>query len=160
MITLIEQQQLAALLFFIEVRAVIILSCWAFMVAACMIDFWSGTTTAKALGEPLMSHGFRRTVTKICDYARLLFFALMFDILGSLFDFYKLPFATIAFAVATIAIEGKSVIENSRRRKAHAADVPEVVKQIVQAATTKDGMAILERLTETLSNDNNKDKEQ
>lgn len=155
MIELIEQGNTSALAFFIEVRAVIILCCWGFMVAACMIDFWSGISTAKALGEKLMSHGFRRTVIKACDYARLLMFTFMFDVLGSLLTFYKLPFASMLCAVAIMVIEGKSVLENSRRKKAHAASVPDIVKEIVKTVNTKQGIEVLNKITEML---NEKDK--
>lgn len=146
MLEFIETRNIDALTFFIFIRICIVLVCWFFMTISCVVDFWSGTTTAKALGQALMSHGFRRTITKIGDYARLMLFALMFDILGSLLQFYVLPFATIVFTVAIMYIEGKSVVENSRRKKAHAADVPEVVKKIIQAASQKDAEALLEQL--------------
>ena len=120
-------------------------------VCSNIVDFWSGITTAKAMGEALKSHGFRRTITKIGDYVRLMLFALMFDILGSLLQFYVLPFATILCTIAVIYIEGKSVVENSRRKKAHAADIPEIVKQIVQAATTEQGIEIFNKISEQLA---------
>lgn len=87
MLEFIEARNINTLMFFIAIRVVIILVCWLFMVTSCIVDFWSGTTTAKALGQALMSHGFRRTVTKIGDYVRIMLFALMFDILGSLLSF-------------------------------------------------------------------------
>ena len=147
MLELIEAKNIDALMFFIAIRVGIILVCWFFMVVSSIVDFWSGTTTAKALGQALMSHGFRRTVTKIGDYVRLMLFALMFDILGSLLSFYIVPFATILCTIAIIYIEGKSVVENSKRKKAHAADVPDKVKKIVQAVSQKDAEIILEQLT-------------
>lgn len=151
MLELIEQKNFDGLVFYIAIRTVIVLICWIFMVVANLIDFWSGTTTAKALGESLMSHGFRRTIVKVGDYVRVMLFALMFDMLGSLLSFYVIPFATILCTVAIIWIEGKSVIENSRRKKAHAADVPEIVKQIVQCATTEKGLEIFNKLQSELS---------
>lgn len=151
MLELIEQKNFDGLAFYIAIRIVIVLICWIFMVVANLIDFWSGTTTAKALGENLMSHGFRRTIVKVGDYVRVMLFALMFDMLGSLLSFYAIPFATILCTVAIIWIEGKSVIENSRRKKAHAADVPEIVKQIVQCATTEKGLEIFNKLQPELS---------
>lgn len=151
MLELIEQKNFDGLVFYIAIRIVIVLICWIFMVVANLIDFWSGTTTAKALGESLMSHGFRRTIIKVGDYVRVMLFALMFDMLGSLLSFYVIPFATILCTVAIIWIEGKSVIENSRRKKAHAADVPEIVKQIVQCATTEKGLEIFNKLQSELS---------
>ena len=151
MLELIEAKNIDALMFFIAVRAGIILVCWFFMVVSSIVDFWSGTTTAKALGQALMSHGFRRTVTKIGDYVRLMLFALMFDILGSLLSFYIVPFATILCTVAIIYIEGKSVVENSKRKKAHAAEVPDIVRKIVQAATVEQGHEIFNEIAKIMA---------
>lgn len=161
MLELIEAKNTDALMFFIAVRVGIILVCWFFMVVSSIVDFWSGTTTAKALGQALISHGFRRTVTKIGDYVRLMLFALMFDILGSLLSFYIVPFATILCTIAVIYIEGKSVVENSKRKKAHAADVPDIVKKIVQAATVEQGHEILNEITKIITlNDKDNEKNQ
>lgn len=157
MLELIEAKNFDGLMFFIAIRVGIILICWLFMILSSIVDFWSGTTTAKALGQALMSHGFRRTITKIGDYVRLMLFALMFDILGSLLSFYIIPFATILYTVAVIYIEGKSVVENSKRKKAHAAEVPDIVKQIVQATTAKQGHEILDKISQLLTL-NEKDK--
>lgn len=161
MLELIEAKDLEALMFFITVRVVIIIICWIFSTIACIVDFWSGTLTAKILGEKLMSHGFRRTIVKIGDYARVLMFAFMVDALGSLLSFYILPFATMLCALAILCIEGKSVLENSKRRKAHAADVPDIVKKIVQAATAEQGHEILNEITKIITlNDKDNEKNQ
>lgn len=157
MLELIEAKNFDGLMFFIAIRVGIILVCWLFMILSSIVDFWSGTTTAKALGQALMSHGFRRTITKIGDYVRLMLFALMFDTLGSLLSFYIIPFATILCTVAVIYIEGKSVVENSKRKKAHAAEVPDIVKQIVQATTAEQGHEILDKISQLLAL-NEKDK--
>ena len=151
MLELIEAKDLEALMFFITVRVVIIVICWIFSTIACIVDFWSGTLTAKILGEKLMSHGFRRTVIKIGDYARVLMFAFMVDALGSLLLFYILPFATMLCALAILCIEGKSVLENSKRRKAHAGDVPDMIKQIIQAATTEQGHEVFNKIVNQLN---------
>lgn len=157
MLELIEAKDFEALIFFIAIRVGIILLCWLFMVLSSIVDFWSGTSTAKALGQALMSHGFRRTVSKIGDYVRLMIFALMFDMLGSLLSFYVIPIATILCTIAIIYIEGRSVIENSKRKKAHAAEVPDIIKQIVQATTAEQGHEILNKISELLAL-NEKDK--
>lgn len=151
MLELIEAKNINALMFFIAVRAGIILVCWFFMVVSSIVDFWSGIDTAKALGQALMSNGFRRTVTKIGDYVRLMLFALMFDILGSLLSFYIAPFATILCTIAIIYIEGKSVVENSKRKKAHAAEVPDIVRKIVQAATVEQGHEIFNEIAKIMA---------
>lgn len=157
MLELIEAKNFGGLMFFIAIRVGIILVCWLFMILSSIVDFWSGTTTAKALGQALMSHGFRRTITKIGDYVRLMLFALMFDILGSLLSFYIIPFVTILCTVAVIYIEGKSVVENSKRKRAHAAEVPDIIKQIVQATTVEQGHEILDKISQLLAL-NEKDK--
>lgn len=155
MLELIEAKDLEALMFFITVRVVIIVICWIFSTIACIVDFWSGTLTAKILGEKLMSHGFRRTVVKIGDYSRVLMFAFMVDALGSLLSFYILPFATMLCALAILCIEGKSVLENSKRRKAHAGDVPDMIKQIIQAATTEQGNEVFNKIVNQLNTNKN-----
>lgn len=155
MLELIEAKDLEALTFFIAVRAVIIVICWIFSTIACIVDFWSGALTAKILGEKLMSHGFRRTIVKIGDYARVLMFAFMVDALGSLLSFYILPFATMLCALAILCIEGKSVLENSKRRKAHAGDVPDMIKQIIQAATTEQGNEVFNKIVNQLNTNKN-----
>lgn len=150
MLELIENRNLEAIMIFIIIRVSIILICWLFVILSSIVDFWSGTSTAKALGQALISHGFRRTITKIGDYIKLMLFALMFDILGSLLSFYIIPFVTILCTISIICIEGKSVIENSRRKKAHAGDIPDVVKKIVRAATAEQGQKILSEIAELI----------
>lgn len=131
---------------YLLIRMAIVLVCWAFVFVANFVDFWSGRDTAKAIGERIDSKGYRRTFIKVGDYYRVLIFALLFDLIGSLFAFYKLPFASIIGSVSIIAIELKSVLENSRRKKSNAADVPDIVKKIIQCATTADGEKLLEEI--------------
>lgn len=157
MLELIETKDFDALFYFIAIRVGIVLICWLFMALSSIVDFWSGTSTAKALGQTLMSHGFRRTITKMGDYVRLMLFALMFDILGSLLPFYIVPFATIFCTIAVIYIEGRSVIENSKRKKAHAGEVPDIIKQIIQAADAEQGREILNKISQLFAL-NEKDK--
>lgn len=156
---LIEDKSTESIVSFIGIRVIIILSCWATMVISTLIDLWSGTSTAKALGEPLSSKGFRRTIAKDADYMRIMLFALMFDVMGICFiHVYILPFVTILCTVAILIIEGKSVIENSRRKKAHAADIPETVKQIIHAVTAEQATALLNTITK-LTHENKSGKE-
>lgn len=147
MLELIETKNIEALCVFIIIRTIIIMVCWAIVVISCFIDLWSGRSTAKFLGEKLESHKYRKTVIKIGDYSRVMVFGTMFDCLGMLLPFYILPFGTMLCAIGVILIEGKSVHENSIRKKAHAADIPEVIKNIMQAVSQKDAEIILEQLT-------------
>ena len=147
MLELIEAKNTEALCIFIIIRIIIIMVCWAIMVISCFIDLWSGRNTAKFLGEKLESHKYRKTIIKIGDYSRVMVFGTMFDCLGMLLPFYILPFGTMLCAIGVILIEGKSVHENSVRKKVHAADIPEVIKSIMRAASQKDAEIILEQLT-------------
>lgn len=156
MFELLENRDFHGLLFYIALRAAIVFLCYMLVVVACLIDFWSGRETAKCIGEPIESKGFRRTVVKAGDYFRIMMFALMIDLLGSLFSFYVLPFGTLLATVAVLLIEGTSVRENSKRKKAHAADVPEVVKQIVQCASTKKGLELFNSIANEMSKINDR----
>lgn len=145
---LIEDKSTQSLASFIAVRVTIILGCWLMMVLSTVIDFWSGTATAKAIGEKLDSRGFRRTIAKDADYMRILLFALLFDAMGICFvHMYILPFLTILCTIAILVIEFKSVIENSRRKKTHAADIPDVIRKLVQAASADKVQQILNQIS-------------
>lgn len=150
MFELLERHEMEAILSYLLLRMAIVLICWAFVFIANFVDFWSGRNTAKAIGEHIDSKGYRRTFVKIGDYYRVLIFALLFDLIGSLFTFYKLPFASIIGSISVIAIELASVLENSRRKKSHAAEIPTIVKKIIQCATAKEGEKILAEITEEL----------
>lgn len=154
MFELIEKNDMEALVNYMLVRMAVILICWSFVVVANMVDFWSGRDTARAIGEKIDSKGYRRTFIKIGDYYRVLIFALLFDLIGSLFTFYKLPFASILGCIAVIIIECTSVLENSRKKKSAAANVPDIVRQIIQCASKKDGEKILQEIEKQLKGNN------
>lgn len=131
---------------YVLIRVAITLVCWFFMICATLVDFWSGITTARALRQPLMSHGFRRTIAKIGSYWQVLIFALMFDILGAFFSFYYLPFMTIVATLSIIIIEARSVVENSKRRKLSAAEMPSVMQDIMSADTVDKAAQVITTL--------------
>ena len=132
---------------YVLIRVSITLVCWFFMFVATMVDFWSGVTTAQALHQPLMSHGFRRTIAKIGNYWQVLIFALMFDILGAFLSFYYLPFMTMIGTLSIIIIEARSVVENSKRRKLGAADMPSVMQEIVSADNIEKATQVFTNIT-------------
>lgn len=137
----------------IVLRIAIILVCWGMMVASSFIDLWSGVDAAKACGEKIQSNGLRRTVSKLGDYFRIELFFLMFDGLGSLISWYELPYASMVGALAIILIEGKSVVENSRKKKSSAANIPDIIKTIVNASNVDQAKAIINQLNKI--NENN-----
>lgn len=137
----------------IVLRIAIILVCWGMMVASSFIDLWSGVDAAKTCGEKIQSNGLRRTVSKLGDYFRIELFFLMFDGLGSLISWYELPYASMVGALAIILIEGKSVVENSRKKKSSAANIPDIIKTIVNASNVDQAKAIINQLNKI--NENN-----
>lgn len=148
MYELIQNGDYQGLGHYVVIRVAITMVCWSFMVVATLVDFWSGVTTARALHEPLMSHGFRRTIAKIGSYWQVLIFALLFDILGAFISFYYLPFMTMISTLSIIIIEARSVVENNKRRKVSAAQIPEVTEQIISAVTNEEAVAAVARIIE------------
>lgn len=132
----------------VKVFGLIILIMWMLEVAAVCVDFWSGTNTAKALGQKLYSNGFRRSFAKLGDYWRVTIMFLFIDLIGLLFDWYTLPFATILVVVCVITIEGKSVIENARAKKSQAAKIPEAIRAIIQCSDVKSAEDLLKLIKE------------
>lgn len=148
MLDLLELHNYSTLIYYIGVRVAVIMICWLFMTLSCLVDFWSGVSTAKAIGEKVDTHGFRRTLTKAGDYIKVLIFGLMFDLLGFLLPkaWYMLPYATMVFTMAIMIIEGQSVIENSKRKRSHAADIPKTIKQIICATTEKQAKQVFDTI--------------
>lgn len=136
--------------------AIVIFISWIGMAMACFVDMWSGVSTARAIGEKVHSHRLRETFQKIKDYAGVMFPFMFIDIIGSLFSFYFLPFFQIITGAGAIIIEGWSVLENKKRKKSHAALIPELAKDIIQCAREKDAEALIE----TIQNLSHKKQEQ
>ena len=135
-----------ALLNLLLMRGVVIFIVWLLMIFACFIDFWAGVSTARALKQKLNSHGFRKTIEKIADYFKVLLVGLMIDLLGSIFTWYEFPYASMLFCLAVLIIEGKSVMENVKRKKARAGKIDEVIKEIIAATTSDDAQLIFTKI--------------
>ena len=135
-----------ALLNLLLMRGVVIFIVWLLMIFACFVDFWSGISTAKALKQKLNSHGFRKTLEKIADYFKVMLVGLMIDLLGSIFTWYEFPYASMLFCLAVLIIEGKSVMENVKRKKARAGKIDEVIKEIIAATTSDDAQLIFTKI--------------
>ena len=124
----------------------IVFVCCTLIVAAVFMDMWVGVDAAKAAHEPLMSHGLRRTISKALDYFRVLLFASLIDILGAFFPWYTLPYFTLLATLAVLLIEGKSVIENYKRKKSNAADVVNMAEKIIKALNDKEAKEIIKEI--------------
>lgn len=126
--------------------AVILFACCLVCMASAFMDMWMGIDAARANREPISSHALRRTVSKIIDYLRVIFFAALIDALGLFFTWYALPYFVLLSTLGVLLIEGKSVIENLRRKKSHAADIADVVARIISAAKEEDAEEIIQYL--------------
>ena len=125
------------------IRTSITLIAWLMIFGSCLVDLWAGISTAKANGLKPNSHGLRKTMTKVGDYMKVALVGVMFDLLGSVFSWYALPYMTLLVAISVLIIEGKSVIENMRRKKSSAGKIPELAKQIILAKDEQSASAAL-----------------
>lgn len=122
---------------------VVMFTCCISITIASFVDMWSGIDAARANHERIDSKGLRRTISKVVDYLRVLIFGTLIDGLGLFFTWYVAPYAMILITVGIIVIECRSVMENSRKKKSHAADIADVVKQIIECADEKDAKKLV-----------------
>lgn len=127
-------------------HAVVTLLLWFVMFVSILIDLWDGIYTAKFLGEKIKSHTMRHTFQKAGEYWRLMLFGLLFDVIGLLFTWYILPFMTMIITLGVLIIEFRSMMEHSKKRKSHAAELPDVIAEIIKAASKQDALEIIKML--------------
>ena len=139
-------EQFPHLLAAVERDILIIIICVVLIIVAVFMDMWVGIDAARAAHEPIMSKGLRRTLTKALDYFRVVLFASLIDILGAFFTWYSMPYFAIMGTLATLVIEGKSVIENYRRKRSNAADVVEMAQKIIKALNDKEAKEIIKEI--------------
>lgn len=116
--------------------------------AAALIDMWTGTDAARTNKERIMSHGLRKTVSKIIDYLRIVYFFLLIDILGAVFAWYNLPYCAILATLGVLLIEGRSVIENSKKKQSAAGRVVDAVQEIIACVDSEKAQKIIEMIKE------------
>lgn len=116
--------------------------------AAALIDMWTGIDAAKTNKEKIMSHGLRKTVRKIIDYLRIVYFFLLIDILGAIFVWYNLPYCAILATLGVLLIEGRSVIENSKKKKSAAGRVVDVVQEVISCVDSEKAQKVIEMIKE------------
>lgn len=122
----------------------IIFLCCILVIAAALIDMWTGVDAAIANREKIRSHSLRKTVRKVIDYLRIVLFGCLIDILGLFFPWYDIPYACIVVTLGVILIEGKSVIENLKKKRSSAAGVLDMVGKIIDCADEKDAKKLIE----------------
>jgi hypothetical protein len=107
--------------------------CCILIIAACLIDLWTGIDAAKKNKERIRSKALRRTVVKVIDYLRVVVFGVLVDVLGLAFPWYSIPYFAIICALGILVIEGKSVLENLQKKRSSAAQVVDIIQAIVEA---------------------------
>ena len=95
-----------------------------------------------------MSHGLRKTVRKVIDYLRIVYFFLLIDILGAIFTWYNLPYCAILATLGVLLIEGRSVIENSKKKRSAAGRVVDAVQEIISCMDSEKAQKIIEMIKE------------
>ena len=70
-------------------------------------------------------------------------FAVLIDILGIFFPWYELPYACVLVTLGVLLIEGKSVIENLKKKRSSAAGIIDMVDKIISCADEKDARKII-----------------
>jgi membrane protein required for beta-lactamase induction len=133
----------------------LIFICAIAILLAVLIDLSTGVERAKKCKEKIRSHILRRTISKVVDYYRLLFFGVIIDVLGLAFVWYNMPYCAVLVAVGVVLIEAKSVLENYQKMKSAARDMPDVVKQIIEAVTDKDANKVIELIKDNKKRDEN-----
>lgn len=125
----------------------VIFVCCIVIIIAAFMDMWTAVDASKVCKEPIESAKLRKTVNKILDYFRLIFYFFLLDCCGFFFEPYKLPFATILATVGVLLVEGHSIIkENLVKKKSGAAEVTDMIKQIIDCVSEKDAEKIIELL--------------
>lgn len=110
----------------------LIFVCCVLVIVACLIDLWTGVGAAKKNKEKIKSRILRRTVNKIIDYLRVVVFACLIDVLGLAFPWYAIPYCAVICTLGILLIEGKSVIENYQKSKSAAAQVVDMIANIIE----------------------------
>ncbi len=110
----------------------VIFVCCVLVVAATLIDLWTGVEAARKQNEKISSRALRRTVNKTLDYLRVVMFAVLIDVLGLCLPWYELPYCAVLSTLGVLAIEGKSVLENFQKKHSPAADVVDVAADMAE----------------------------
>lgn len=132
----------------------LIFICAVAILLAVLIDLSTGVERAKKCKERIKSHILRRTISKVVDYYRLLFFGVIIDVLGLAFVWYNMPYCAVVVAVGVVLIEAKSVLENYKKMKSPASKVPGAMADAVDAIASKDMKELIDNVTDK-ENDSN-----
>lgn len=126
------------------------------VIGAIMVDLWDGVYTAKVTKQRVHSHKLRVTVAKMSEYWRFVVIGFLIDCIGMIFLWYGLPYLSVAFGVGLVIVEIKSMFEHAKKRKSHSAELPDILRGIIDCATEKDAKTMLEKIASALDSDKSK----
>lgn len=124
----------------------IIFMCCVLIIAACLLDLWTGIDAARKNHEKIRSKTLRRTVAKALDYLRVIMFAILIDVLGLTFPWYVIPYCVIMCTLGVLVIEGKSVLENFQKKKSSAANVVDIIETIINCTDNETAEKIIKAI--------------
>lgn len=128
----------------------LIFICAVAILFAVLIDLSTGLERAKKCKEKIRSHILRRTISKVVDYYRLLFFGVIIDVLGLAFVWYNMPYCAVLVAVSAVLIEAKSVLENYHQMKSPAAGMIDMNAAVIKAATSREADEVIELIKDNV----------
>lgn len=126
------------------------------VILAIIVDLWDGVHTAIVTHQRVHSHKLRVTIEKMGEYWRFIMIGFFVDCVGLIFSVYILPFVAMLFSAGLIVVEIKSMFEHAKRRKSHAKELPEIIKNIIDCAHEKDAKKIVEQFENYGNNSNNR----
>lgn len=126
----------------------LIFICAVAILLAVLINLSTGVERAKKCKERIKSRILRRTISKVVDYYRLLFFGVIIDVLGLAFIWYNVPYCAVVVAVGVVLIEYKSVLENYKKMKSPASKVPDAMADAADAIASKDIKELIDNVTD------------
>lgn len=133
---------------------VIAVALWGLVFMATLIDLRAGVKKAKALKQPIHSHGYRQTFRKLSEYWLVLMMALFMDAVFNLLPWYGLPYMSILAVAACIGIETRSVLENLKAKKSAACGIPTMISQIIACKDVAKAAELIVSLSAALNTAN------
>lgn len=126
------------------------------VLSVVLLDFYSGIRRSRRLGISLKSNGFRRSIRKFNDYVNFMFVATLVDFLLYAFMLHEVlgtrgvPWLTLIGGLVAIAIEIKSIFENTDRNTQK--DIALAIDHIADLAKNRgDADKILRELANKMS---------
>lgn len=131
----------------------LIFICFLSVFFAVVIDLFVKLVAEYKLKRSIESKKLRKSVIKLILYHSTVLYGVLIDVVGLAFTWYDIPYCAILFSVGVLAIEGKSMWETHEEMNSSVVDMPDVLKDIIGAATKKDAEKILELLKKDKEND-------